>query len=96
MVLLSFMDCPSLWYIFHDRFWYILSWPATAANVRGWPYDTSENVTRKVYKDCQVAFDGNRYVIPHKYVGKKVLLKVNNGMIRIFHNEELLVTYLIP
>jgi hypothetical protein len=60
------------------------------------PYDTSEKVSRKVYKDCQVAFDGNRYVVPHKYVGKKVIMKVKNGMIRICHDEELLVTYLIP
>lgn len=60
------------------------------------PYDISEKVIRKVYKDCQIAFDCNRYVVPHKYVGKKVLLKVKNGMVRIFHNEELLVTYLIP
>ena len=60
------------------------------------PYDTSEKVNRKVYKDCQVAFAGNRYVVPHKYVGKTVVLKVKDGTIRICHDEEVLVTYLIP
>jgi transposase len=64
--------------------------------IPGRPYDTSEKVTRKVYKDCQVAFDGNRYVAPHKYVGKKVILKVKNGMIRIYHDEEPLAAYRIP
>lgn len=60
------------------------------------PYDTSEKATRKVYKDCQISFDGNRYLVPHKYVGKKVLLKVKNGIIRIYHDERLLVVYRIP
>lgn len=60
------------------------------------PYDTSEKVTRKVYKDCQVSFGGNRYVVPHRYVGRTVLLKVKNGIVRIFHDEELLAVYRIP
>ncbi len=60
------------------------------------PYDTSEKVTRKVYKDCQISFGGNRYVVPHKMVGKRVLLKIKNGMIRIFHDEALLAVYRIP
>ncbi len=60
------------------------------------PYDTSEKVTRKVYKDCQVSFGGNRYVVPHKYVGCIVLLKVKNGIVRTYHDEELLVVYRIP
>ena len=59
------------------------------------PYDTSEKVTRKVYKDCLVSFGGNRYRVPHKYVGKKVLLKVKNGFVRIFYDEEELVSYRI-
>lgn len=60
------------------------------------PYDTSEKVTRKVYKDCQISFDGNRYVVPHKMVGKKVLLKIKDGLLRIFHDEILLAVYRIP
>lgn len=60
------------------------------------PYDTSEKVTRKVYKDCQVSLFANRYVVPHKYVGQKVLLKVKNGIVRVFHDDTLLVVYQIP
>jgi len=60
------------------------------------PYDTSEKVYRKVYKDCVVSFDANRYVVPHKYVNKQVLLKVKGGVVRIYHDDELLVVYRIP
>jgi hypothetical protein len=59
------------------------------------PYDTSEKATRKVYKDCQVAFMGNWRRVPHKYVGKQVLLKVKNGFMRIFYDDTWLVTYRI-
>jgi transposase len=60
------------------------------------PYDTSEKVTRKVYKDCQISFSGNRYVVPHKVVGKRVVLKIKNGILRIFHDETVLAVYRIP
>jgi len=60
------------------------------------PYDTSEKVTRKVYRDCQISFGGNRYVVPHKMVGKKVLLKIKKGILRIYHDETLLAVYRIP
>lgn len=59
------------------------------------PYDTSEKVIRKVYKDCLVSFNGNRYRVPHKYVGKKVLLKIKAGFLRIFYDDTELVTYRI-
>jgi len=59
-------------------------------------YDISEKLWRNVYKDCQVAFDCNRYVVPHEYVGKDVLLKINDGELRIFYDDQLLVTYKIP
>ncbi len=60
------------------------------------PYDTSGKVIRKVYKDCQVSFGGNLYVVPHRYVGSKVLLKVKEGILRIFHDDTELVVYRIP
>jgi hypothetical protein len=39
-------------------------------------YDTAIKVYRKVYKDCQVAYGGNRYIVPPKVVGKRILLKI--------------------
>ena len=60
------------------------------------PFDVSERVSRKVYKDCQIAFDGNRYVVPHEYVGKKVLLKVRDGVVRVFDDDRMVTAYRIP
>lgn len=56
-------------------------------------YDTSLKVVRKVYKDCQVSYNGNRYVVPYHVVGKKILLKIKAGTIRFYDDQELLVTY---
>lgn len=59
-------------------------------------YDTSEKVMRKVYKDCQVSFGGNRYVMPHTLVGRVVTLRVKNGVIRVYDDDTLHVVYHIP
>lgn len=56
-------------------------------------YDTSLKTFRKVYRDCQISFDANRYVVPHRAVGRKVMLRVKNGLIRIFDDQDLLATY---
>jgi transposase len=56
-------------------------------------FDTSVKVFRKVYRDCQISYNTNRYRIPHHMVGKKVMLKIKDGGIRIYDDEELLVTY---
>jgi len=60
------------------------------------PYDTSEKVSRKVYRDCQVSFGGNRYVVPHTLAGRVVLLKIKNSSLRAYNDDELCVEYLIP
>lgn len=60
------------------------------------PYDTSEKIFRKVYKDCQISFGGNRYVVPHTLVGKPVLLKIKNGSLRVFDDANLAAEYQIP
>lgn len=60
------------------------------------PYDTSEKVARKVYKDCQISFGGNRYVVPHSLVGRVVMLKIRNGVLRVYDDDILHVVYDIP
>ncbi len=60
------------------------------------PYDTSLKVFRPVYKECQIAYNGNRYLIPHELVGKKVLLKIKGKVIRIYHDHDLVATYAEP
>jgi len=59
-------------------------------------YDTSLKIYRKVRKDCTVVYQGNSYVLPHRTVGKAVLLKVKDGMLGAFLDDELLVSYRIP
>jgi transposase len=59
-------------------------------------YDTSLKVFRKVYKDCQVSYETNRYVLPHHVVGKRIMLKIKNAVIRFYYDDQLLVTYKEP
>jgi transposase len=59
-------------------------------------YDTSVKVFRKVYKDCQVSYNCNRYVLPHHVVGKKVMLKIKNATLRFYDDDQLLATYSEP
>jgi len=60
------------------------------------PFDTSYRLYRKVYKDCTVRFEGNSYVVPHTLVGKTIVLRVKNETMRIFFDDRLVVTYVIP
>ena len=59
-------------------------------------YDTSLKVFRKIYKDCRLSWDGNRYQVPHHVVGKRVMLKIKNRRILIYDDQDLLVTYQQP
>jgi transposase len=59
-------------------------------------YDTSIKIYRKVYKDCQISYECNRYVLPHHVVGKRVMLKIKNKLMRIYHDQDLLATYEVP
>jgi len=56
-------------------------------------YDTAVKVWRKVYKDCMVAYNASRYQVPPEAVGKKVLLKIKDGRIRIYDDDRLLITH---
>jgi len=59
-------------------------------------YDTSLKVFRKVYKDCQLSYNGNHYKVPYQVIGKKVMLKVKGQFIRIYHDQDLLASYQEP
>jgi len=59
-------------------------------------FDTSYRLYRKVYKDCTVHFESNNYVLPHTLVGEQVILRVKDGTLRIFHDDQLIVTYRVP
>ena len=59
-------------------------------------FDTSYRIYRKVYKDCTVHFEGNRYVLPHRLVGEQVILRLKESELRIFENNYLIVNYDVP
>lgn len=69
---------------------------ASLAPLPAQSYDTREKVVRKVYRDCQVSYGGNRYVVPHCWVGKKLLLCSDGRKLSIYHHAEQIVTYTIP
>lgn len=56
-------------------------------------YDTAEKYTRKVQKDCRISFGGNIYGIPHKYAGKKVLVRFKDEILRIYSDDKLLIIH---
>jgi len=60
------------------------------------PYDTALKVFRPVYKECQLSYNGNRYLVPHEFALKKVMLKIKGRLIRIYHDHDLIATYEEP
>ena len=59
-------------------------------------FDTSYRVMRLVRKDCMVQFNGNRYMTPHGLVGREVMVRVKDKVLRVFDNARLAVKYEIP
>lgn len=68
---------------------YLGPFPATV-------FDTASRVYRTVRKDCIVTYLGNSYVLPHESVGRKVLLRIKNGILRAFLDDRLVVTCSVP
>lgn len=53
-------------------------------SIAGQPdYDTSYVAYREVAKDCLLSYRGNRYSVPHRYAGKRVVVKEPAGESRI-------------
>jgi transposase len=59
-------------------------------------FDTAYRIFRKVHKDCTVRFEGNSFVVPHPLVGRSIVLRVKERIMRIFDDDRLVVTYEIP
>lgn len=56
-------------------------------------YDTSIKEYRKVYKDCSISYNASWYQVPPEVIGKKILLKVKDGIIRFYDDDRLLATH---
>ena len=62
----------------------------------GTVFDTSYIAYRTVHKDCSIHFETNRYMAPHRLVGQQLVLRVKDKRIRIFRDNDLIVSYNIP
>lgn len=60
------------------------------------PCDVSLRLTREVRRDCRISVDGNWYLVPHRYVGKQVTVRLHHTTLRIYHDATLLMTYVVP
>jgi transposase len=60
------------------------------------PCDVSLRLTREVRKDCRISVDGNYYLIPHRYVGRKVTVRLRHTTLRVYDDATLLQTYEVP
>jgi transposase len=57
------------------------------------PYDHRDKVEALVHKDLRLQFDGNRYCVPHRYVGRHLTLKADSSSITIYDRVNEIVSY---
>ena len=56
--------------------------------------DVSARLYRKVQKDCTISVEGCRYEVPHPLVGKRIVVRLKEGRLRIFDGDVLMATHL--
>src|SRR5580658_6202073 len=57
------------------------------------PYDYRDSSEALVHKDLRLSFDGNRYCVPHRYVGRRLILKADSGTVTIYDRVAEVVSY---
>jgi len=57
------------------------------------PYDHRDTVEALVYKDLRLHFDGNRYCVPHRFVGRRLTLKADTSSVTIYDRVNEIVSY---
>jgi transposase len=57
------------------------------------PYDHRDTVEALVHKDLRLHFDGNRYCVPHRYVGRRLTLKADSSSVTIYDRVNEIVSY---
>jgi len=55
--------------------------------------DVSERFYRKVQKDCTISVDGVLYEVPHTLVGKKIVVRLKDKVVRVFDGDMLVSTH---
>jgi transposase len=57
------------------------------------PYDHRDAVEALVHKDLRLHFDGNRYCVPPRYVGRRLTLKADSSSVTVFDRVHEIVSY---
>ncbi|MGA2329401.1 MAG: IS21 family transposase [Bryobacteraceae bacterium] len=55
--------------------------------------DYRDFVEALVRKDLRLRFDGNRYCVPHRFVGQRLTLKADSSSVTIYHRYQEIVSY---
>lgn len=67
--------------------------PQALRPLPGIPYDYRDTVDSLVYKDLRMRFDGNRYCVPQRYVGRRLTIKADAGSVTVYDRVHEVVTY---
>lgn len=59
------------------------------------PCDISERLVRKVHKDCTISVDGSCYEVPHQLVGRKIVVRMGDGVLRVFDGNALVAMHAV-
>ena len=57
------------------------------------PYDYRDTVEALVYKDLRLHFDGNRYCVPPRFVGRRLTLKADSSSVTVYDRVNEIVSY---
>jgi len=57
------------------------------------PYDYRDSTEALVHKDLRLSFDGNRYCVPHRYVGRRLIIKADSSAVTIYDRAAEVVSY---
>ena len=57
------------------------------------PYDYRDKAEALVYKDLRLHFDGNRYCVPPRFVGRRLTLKADSSSVTIYNRVNEIVSY---
>jgi transposase len=56
------------------------------------PYDHRDTVEALVHKDIRLQFDGNRYCVPHRLVGRRLTLQADSSSVTIYDRTHQIVS----
>jgi hypothetical protein len=57
------------------------------------PYDYRDTVEALVHKDLRLQSDGNRYCVPHRFVGRRLTVKADASSVTVYHRYQEIVSY---